>query len=559
MPHLRIYRLAFAPALATLVVLAFSLQGVPAALDPPPGTLEFDAGSAAKSTRDVLALGETREPGSAEDAAVAELVRERFESVVSGTLATQPVEASIEGEETDLQNVLLSLPGESDHAIVILAGRDSREGEGAPASAAATGVLLELVNELSVAGRNRTLILASTSGASAEAQGAQELLDGLPDSTVVDAVIVISQPGYDEPFGPYVVTSGGRHGPAAGLVRTAEEILADRAMLEDRAVGVPGQIARYAIPAASGEQAALLADGVDAVTLSSAGELPLPASLSDRDQLAIASLERFGQTVLALVSALDAAPQPPASGPGESLRIGGNLVPGWTVSLVVLALIAPAAVLAVSLLLSARRNGERLRPAIGWALEWWLPPFVFLIGLYGLSLAGVIPASSVPYDPARYSLGAGEALVLGLLVALAAWLWWVMRLRRLPASSSPGSSGGAAGLAASAACVLAWLANPYLALVLVPLVHVVCVMGVQGKRPAALALPMLVVASLPLAGALAYVASELGWVASTPWQLSVLVAGAGIGPVEAVGAALVLASAAALVTAALATARFSEI
>ena len=45
------------PSLA-LIVLAFSLRGVPAPVEPPPGTLEFDAAGAAKSTRDVLALGE---------------------------------------------------------------------------------------------------------------------------------------------------------------------------------------------------------------------------------------------------------------------------------------------------------------------------------------------------------------------------------------------------------------------------------------------------------------------------------------------------------------------
>ena len=91
------------------------------------------------------------------------------------------------------------------------------------------------------------------------------------------------------------------------------------------------------------------------------------------------------------------------------------------------------------------------------------------------------------------------------------------------------ASGAAAGLAAVAACVVVWLANPYLALLLVPLVHLVAVLGTRGRRPAALALPVLAVAALPLVAALVYVASELDWGASTPLQLAALMAGGGIG------------------------------
>ena len=126
MPDLRLYRLAFIPAVLALVVLAFSLRGVPDAVEPPPGTLEFDAQAAAESTRDVLALGESRPPGSAADNAAADFVAERFGAVVAGSLGEQTVEATIDGEDTVLRNVTLTLPGNSDHAILIIAGRDSR-------------------------------------------------------------------------------------------------------------------------------------------------------------------------------------------------------------------------------------------------------------------------------------------------------------------------------------------------------------------------------------------------------------------------------------------------
>ncbi len=555
MSDLRLYRLSFVPTLAALVVLAFSVQGVPDPVEPPPGTVEFDAVEAAASAREVLAAGAERTPGSEGDHAVADLVAERFGSVVSGTLGEQALTTTIDGEDIELRNVLLTLPGASDHAIVVLAGRDSRDGEGAPSSAAATGVLLELVDSLAIAERNRTLIVASTSAASAEGQGARELIEGLPDRTIVDAAVVVSQPGYDEPFEPHLVMSSGGSGPPVGLARTAGEILRDRAMANSGKTGALAQIARYAIPAASGEQAALIAGGLSAIAVSSAGELPLPGAETDRERLEAATIERFGPALLALVSALDSASAPPESGPGRFLWVGDNLVPGWSVGLVVLTLLVPPAALAVSVLGRARRDGGSARRSFSWALEWCLPPLALCLGIYGLSVTGAIPSSGVPYDPARYELGISESLTLLLLLALAGWLWWALGLRRVPSSAGALAAGGAAGLVSVAACTVVWLANPYLALVLLPFVHVVAVLGAQGARTAQLAVPALVLAAVPLAAALAYVASALGWGVSAPWQLAVLTAGGGIGPVEALGGAFVLASAAAVVAAALSARR----
>ena len=555
MADLRLYRLAFIPAIAAVVVLAFSLKGVPSPVEPPAGTLEFDAQAAAESTRDVLALGESRPAGSEADNAAADLVAERFGAVVAGTLGEQSFEASIDGEDTDLRNVTLTLPGTSDHAIVVMAGRDTREGEGAPSSAAATGVLLELVNELSVANRNRTLILASTSGASAEGQGARELIEGLPDRTIVDAVVVISQPGFDEPFEPHLVTSAGLNSPPVGLAQTAAEILRDRADLSPGQISAPAQIARYAIPAASGEQAGLIEDGLDAITVTSAGELPLPASENGRDRFDTDTLERIGPAIMALVSAIDASASAPATGPGNFLWVGNNLLPGWSVGLVVLALLLPPLAVAASVLARATRDGGRIGRAFSWALEWWIPALVLCLGIYALSVVGVMPATGVPYDPAGVELGASEAIALVLLLALAGWLWWILHLRRIPAPPGPLAAGAAAGLAGVAACLLVWLANPYLALLLVPLVHLVAVLGTKGRRPAALVTPLLVVATLPLAAALVYVASTLDWGASLPLQLVTLMAGGGIGALQAIGAVFTLASVAAVAASAFATVR----
>lgn len=536
-----------------LVILAFSLRGVPEPVEPPPGTLEFDASAAAKTTRDVLAIGESRRPGSGADHAVADLVAERFGAVVAGEAGEQVVEATIEGEDVELRNITLTLPGNSGDAIVVVAGRDSREGAGAPSSAAATGVLLELMTQLSVASRDRTIILASTSGASAEAQGVRELIKGLPERTNVESVVVVSQPGFDEPFEPHVITAAGLNDPPIGLALSAEAILRSRTELEPGGVPPFAQIARYAIPAASGEQAALIDDGLDAVALSSAGEVPLPPGLSGRERLDSDTLELIGSTALGLISALDSAPGEPAGGPGRFVRAGDNLVPGWTIALVAFALLLPPLAVTASILAGARRASGGHRRALAWALEWWLPAAVLLFGTYVLGIVGVFPSVGVPYDPGSVEIGVVEGAGMLLLAVLAGSLWWALHLRRPPSPPGPRGAGAAAGLVAALAALLVWFANPYLALLLAPLVHVVSVLGSQGRRPAALALPILGLAALPLTVAIVYVASELDWGTSAPLQLAALVAGGGIGPFQALGSLLVLSSVAAVVVGALAT------
>jgi hypothetical protein len=548
MAHLRLYRLAFVPALAALVVLAFSLEGVPEPADPPPGTLEFDATEAAKSTREVLAAGARRTPGSPADNEVADLVADRFRSVVSGELSEQVVEAEVDGEEVELRNVLLSLPGESERVIAVIAGRDTRAGDGAPSGAAATGVLLELVSQLAVAGRNRTIVFASTSGASAQAEGARELVRGLSERYSLDAAIVVSQPGFEEPMEPHLVLTGGSQ--PIGLARTAEEILDERAELHSGRAGPLGQIARYAIPAAAGEQAALLREEVDAVALSSAGEVPLPAADTAPDRLDKATLGRLGGALLALVSAVDAAAEPPEAVPRDSLWVGGNIVPGWSIGLLGLALTLPAAAVAASVLSEGRRRGEAVGRAFSWALEWWLPPTALLLGLLALGFTRVIPASGVPYDPQEVDLSAAGAIGLLCVLALAAWLWWVLSLRRVPDATGPSAAAGACGLTCVAGCLIAWVANPYLALVLVPLAHTVALHAASRRRPAIIVLAS-VLAVVPLMACVLYVASALDWGAGAPLQLAALASGGGIGPLEVLGIAFAVSAAAGVGVAAL--------
>ncbi len=548
MLDLRAYRLGFAPALAALVVLAFSVQGIPAPLEPAVGTIEFDADAAHAKTRAILRVAPTREPGSDGAAAAADLIRTDLEQIASGSVAEQRFDASVDGDDIELRNVLLTLPGTSDRAIVVVAGRGSRSGAGAASSAAATGVLLELAAELGVSGRELTLIFGSIDGAGAEAQGVREMFEALPDRTSVDAAVVISQPGSSEPVPPHLVTSSGTdERPSLELIRTAEEALRARGGAGTGLDGALGQIARLALPAAAGAQAALLSDGLDAVAISSAGEVPLPPSEAGVESLSGESLERFGATALALVGALDAGTARSEEGPSSYVRLGDNTIPGWTLSLLALALLVPPALPVGLELLRARRRDGTARSAFGWAVEWALVGLSPLLALYALALGGLIPRPETPYDPGQFAIGPLEVVALLVLAALAAGAWWALGVRRKPAAPAGATLGAAAGAICIAACAAAWLANPFLALVMAPLAHVVIVHAASGRRPAALALPVAAIAALPLVAVLLHVAGALDWGASAAWQLVVLVAGGGVGVIPAASLAIAIAATVAVV------------
>ena len=123
---------------------------MPEPLEPAAGTLEFDAERGGRVGPRRCARGcadrASRAPRTRPRPPTSS--RERFEEIVSGTVAEQTVDASVDGEDVELRNVLLTLPGTTDRAIVVIAGRDSRgRAPGRASSAAATGVLLELAAE----------------------------------------------------------------------------------------------------------------------------------------------------------------------------------------------------------------------------------------------------------------------------------------------------------------------------------------------------------------------------------------------------------------------------
>ena len=523
MIDLRLYRLSFAPALLALIAAMFSLEGAPRAIEQGPLVGSIESDRAAALARGIASASPEREAGSAGDARTADLVAEHFREVSAGAVIEQSFDAAIDGEDVSLRNVLLTLPGKQQSTIVIVAGRDSRAAPGAASSAAATGLLIELATALGERDHERTFVLASTSGGAA---GASALLDALPARDFVQAVIVISQPGAANPHPPYAVasSSGISTGPVQ-LRRTAELAVSTQAQRTSTHESAFTRLARLAFPSGIGAQAPLIADGFEAVAISSAGERPLAPDEDELDDLSPASLDAFGRATQSLIGALDLRPEPLEPERSVQLEVSDNLIPGWALALLALSLILPAAVTAVDAAARAARRGAEPARGLLWAAARGLPFVGALAILYGLAAFGAIPRPDFPFDPGAYPIGARAAIAFVLMLAAAAASVRLLRSIRVTAASAPASAAVGLGAVSALACVVVWLANPYLALLLTPAAHVWLLAAGDG-RPGrgALTTAAAAVACVPVLAAVIAVAHALSLGGDAPWTFTLMVA-----------------------------------
>ena len=521
----RIYRAGFVPVLVAVVVLMFSLQPAPAPLQGPVSTPAFEASDAAKLTRQIVALAPDRTPGSEGDNKTAGFVANRFDDVDGAEVALQKFETSFDGEDVEAQNVVMTIPGLSDETLMVVAPRDSAAGDGATTSAAATATLLTLAEALGNSRHDRTIILASTSGSVSGGKGIRELVGQLPAAESITAAIVIAQPAVQTRRQPFIFT--GHAGPDSVppvLFETADSI-ATKQFGEDAAPsGGWAALARLAIPVGVGEAAALADEGVDAIAISGSGERPPTPGEANGARVSTETLSFAGSTALNLLLTLDEPDAEIAPGPEEYVRLGDNIVPGWTFRLLAITLLLPSLIAAFDIWLrDRRRNPRQTRRTIPWALERILLPLAALLLAYLLGLFGLIPGPDFPYDPSDFPAGA-EAPVTFALLALAFVLTAILvRPGRTPLDAEPQTLAAAAGIMGAIALVGVWLLNPYLALLATPAAHVWVPVARPQSPPRRIMVALLALLSLlPVAVAAAGVANSLELGITAPWHLLLL-------------------------------------
>lgn len=527
MIDLRLYRLAWLPAVVAFVTMMFSLDGVPEPIEPQVAPTAFDGDRAQVNARQILNAAAERRPGSDGDRVVGDLVMKRFERIEAGTAASQAFTENVDGEDADLRNVAVTLPGSSDRTILVMAARDSASGPGAASSAAATAALIELAEALGASEHTKTVVLVSTDAGTEGAAGAREFLDAYSERDLIDAAIVLAQPGAAEPEKPHVLRdSSDDRSTSAQLVSIAEQAVSNQA---DRAPGERGtfaDLARLAMPTAAGEQAVLISEGLDAVAISSAGEQPLPESRDEPDDLDPEVLAQFGSAALVTALVLDQAGAPLDHGPDAYVGFAGNLIPGWAIALLALALILPAAIAALDgVARAARRRAGAVR-SLAWALGLALPLLATLVLVYLLAVLGLVARPRYPFDPGRFGVGIGELMVLLLLTTAVIAGYVLSGLGHPPRRARREALVPGLGAVAVAAVLASWLLNPYLALLLAPTAHAWLVASRERAPGRALTLGLVALALLPAALALRLVTGAVG---AGAWDLVLMVADGHIG------------------------------
>src|SRR5829696_6377722 len=222
MIDLRLYRYALLAVPIAAVIAMFSLQSVPPSLSGGVPPDAFDSATAAPLAKQLAAAAAYPTPGSAADEAMAEQVKQQFAGIEGATVSEQSFGGSFQGSDVDLRNLIVTLPGESNRQIALIAPRDVARGSGAVTTAAATAAMLEIAGTFSGTSHQKTLVFVSTDGSSIGALGSKRFIRHYSDAGLVDAAIVLSQPGVEHPTAPLVIPwSTGPQSTASQLADTA--------------------------------------------------------------------------------------------------------------------------------------------------------------------------------------------------------------------------------------------------------------------------------------------------------------------------------------------------
>ena len=539
----RIYRTGLVLVVLAVIVLAFSLDNQQAPLGTNLAPDAYGGGYAYATMKTLANSYPDRRPGSAGDNLLAGYVARQLYGD-GFTVSTDSFRGrTVDGTRT-LRNVVGIRAGQVNGSIVVVAHRDALSSP-ATADLSGTAALLELARVLSGETQQRTVVLASTSG-SAGAAGAAQLARTL--QRPVDAVIVLGDMAGTAVRAPVVVPWSNSQRVAPPVLRnTVGSALGAQTGLSAGSTALVGQLAHLGFPMAASEQAPFGGSGEPAVLLSVSGERGPAAN----EPTSLPRITGMGRTLLQAVSALDAGSPVPA--PSTYLGFSGKSIPAWAVRLLVLALILPVLVATVDALARARRRGHSILRWIGWVLASALPFGLAAIVVLAARVLGMVGAPPPgPIGGGALSLHGGEIALLvvlaGVVVAGLVWLRPLMIALVGLKSSRVGEEAYGAGAAAGLLLVLciasliAWLTNPFAAILLVPALHLWMWIVVPDLRLPVPAVLALLVAGfvLPVVIGLSYALTLGLGPLQLVWSWVLLLAGGAVGLVSVLEWSVVL-------------------
>lgn len=504
----RIYRAALLPALLAVLVAMFAVESPPSAL--PRGLAAdelFEPGRALGDARTILGAEAARgRRGSDDDppTLIAEsLARSGFETRIDRFDAR--------GER--LANVLGRRPGTdaTEGQVVVVAEREAPGRGGDARGAADTGGLLELARSLEGRSSRRTITLVSLDGGRLDGAGARRLAERL-DPRRVEAVLAVSSLGgrgrLDAPVIPW---SNDSTRASVRLERTAGDAVRQELGTLPGRETIPGQLLRLAFPLGIGAQGIMLEHGLQSVRLSGSGELP--SEETRLDQLDRARFAALGRAMLRTISALDGRGIPEGERPATYLLGPRQLIPGWSIALVAIALLVPALVTVADGFARVGRRRGGVGAWVVWTLAGAMPFVVAVLLVRLLDLAGLVPGMSAAAAPVSEPVTTWGVVLLAALAVLVAAGWAlgrraiVRRLAWLSRPSDPGA-GAAVALLTGLGILGLWALDPLAALFFLAAAHLWSAAAVSARPRTGLLLAMggLV---LPLTAAVFYV-SRLG-------------------------------------------------
>jgi hypothetical protein len=536
-----------------LLVVAFSVERPPA-LPAPALPPTFDGGAAISLAQELSRLYPDRVPGTAGSTGATRWLTEKMrffgfcaprQRCALPTQRSDVFEATIPGVgRKRLQNISFAVDGRSPDAIVVMAHRDNTGlGPGANDNASGTAALIELARAYGSLSGGRavvpahTLLFLSTDGGSFGGLGAARFAEH-HQGKIVGVVNLDSIAGHDAPR----IELGGdqARSPSASLVETAAARIAEQTGSGPRRTTALGQLTDLGFPFTFYEQGPLVARGIPAITLTTAGDRP-PASFGDTpERLNRKHLTDIGRATQGLVGSIDDAGL--VGGTRSYVYLGQRLVRGWAIQFALVAMLLPFVVTAVDLFARCRRRRIPVAPAVRALrsrLGFWLwAGLVF----WFLGAVGVWPDGAArPLNPESHAATHWPLLGLVLFVALAVPGWLVSRARltpRRPATAEEELGGHtAAMLGLGLLSLLVVATNPFALVFLLPSLHIwLWLPHLRDSRPGA----RLALLAAGLVGPFILVGSFMfryGLGLDAPWYLAELVT---VGYVSIVAFVLVL-------------------
>jgi hypothetical protein len=500
----RTYRGTWLLVAFPLLLAAFTVTR-PAPLPRPDLPPAFDTAGAAQLTSDLAISHPDRSAETAGALGAADwfadqlrpygfvVRRDRFQATVAGR------------GRLSFQNLVAVVPGRSPSAIVVVANRDnSGVGSGANDNASGTAALIELARSYaSPAGAStvpstsrrvrpaHTIVFLSTDGGAVGGVGAAHFAEHAPLARDVIAVIDLD-----------AIAGTGRtrlefagdlpRMPSTSLLATAAARALEQGGDVAQRPSALRQLLDLAFPFSFFEQAPFLAQGISAVTLTSAGDRP-PTGVGDTPGgLHTVRLGRIGRTAQQLLGSLDEGLEL-AQGTTTYIYFGARIVRGWAIEIVFVAALLPFLTATVDLFALTRRRRLPLLPAVlslrSRVLFWLFAVVVFEL----MGLAGWWPHASLR-PPAPESSSGTSWPVVGLifLTAFSFTGWLVTHDRLLPrraAGREDELTGYCAALLALAIVALLVVSlNAFALVFLLPSLHAWLWLPQLSDRPAAVRL-----------------------------------------------------------------------